>query len=419
MSRRGRLVERLLTPLADLLDDVLVELGSRRARAALMILAVGLSAGALQSSVGLSHQASAQIGADIAASTLDLVSVAVVPRPAHAGTTTARSGASARQILPDDTEARLAAVDMIADGGRRLDVSDSVSPVVTRLPSDQIKSSGNDDPPDVVAITSGYLRASRTPAPSDLSFFLDGHTSVAFLGSAAAEALGVPQTADPTGLQIWIDGQPFDVVGFVGSGQSAALSNAIVVPYAVGLAMVPDDSDSSVLVRTQPGAGAQVAKIVVNALRPDAPERLAVSPVVSVSDLRRGVSTQMDRLAAWSGAILMVLTILLIANSMVVAVMARTMEIGLRRALGCSRRRVAGVFLAEGVLVGFLGGLVGAGVSAVAVVAAAALNDWTAVLQPVWVAMGPAVGVMVGLIASAYPAARAAAISPALAVRSE
>jgi putative ABC transport system permease protein len=401
--------------LADLFDDVLVELGSRRARALLMVVAVALSAGALQASVGLSRLASSQIGADIAASTLDVLTVSVVPAPEDG------SGGQAATLgtLPDDTDDGLGGIDLVADGGRRLDVSDDTTPVLSRTggPGDAVGTS--DDAPDVVAVTSGYLRAARVEAPTARTFFLDGDRHVVLLGRAAAATLGVPVTADPTGLEVWVDGRPFDVVGFVGSGGIAALDDAVVVPYTVGVGMVGDDAHATVLVRAEPGAGAQVARVVTKALRPDAPERLQTSQVVSVSELRRGVSTQMSRLAGWTGTVLMVLTILLIANSMVVAVMARTAEIGLRRALGCSRRRVAGVFLAEGVLIGFLGGLAGSAVSAVAVVAAAAVNDWTATLQPGWVAAGPALGVAVGLVASAYPARRAAAVSPAVAVRSD
>ncbi|GII99879.1 putative ABC transport system permease protein [Sediminihabitans luteus] len=404
----------------DVVDDVLVELASRRARALLMVVAVGLSTGALQASVGISTQAAQQIGADIAASTLDLTSVSVVPTGDGPGGADAASASEVATILPADTEERLAGIDLVDSGGRRLDVSGAASPVVTRLPGgDEVGRGEGEQQLDVVAVTSGYLRAARTEAPTASTFLLDGDTPVVLLGPGAAEALDVPVVDDPTGLQVWIDGQPYDVVGFVGGAGPAALENAVVMPYARGLATVGRDDDASVLVRALPGAGAQVASVVAQAVRPDAPERLSASSVVSMSTLRRGVSTQMDKLAAWTGTVLMVLTILLIANSMIVAVTSRTTEIGLRRALGCSRAQVGAVFLAEGMLIGFLGGLVGAAIAATSVVAAAALNGWSAVLSPGWIAVGPLIGVAVGLVASAYPARRAATISPALAVRSE
>ncbi|GAA1866532.1 ABC transporter permease [Myceligenerans crystallogenes] len=434
VPRRRTSVPRAL---ADLVEDTLAELSSRRARALMMVAAVGLSTGALLASAGISAVASRQIGSDIAASTLDLVTVSVAPGGGGAVDDAAPPAASgggvddgpaepAGLVLPEDTEERLARVDLVAGAGRRLDVSQVVDPVVTRLArggsaGGGAPGSGEEDPaaPDLVAVTAGYLEAAATRGPAERFFHLDGDLPVAFLGRGAARALDVPVTGDPTGLQVWVDGAPYDVVGYLDGDGPAALGDAVVVPYAAGLAMTGGDSEATVLIRSVPGAGAQVAKVAATAIRPDAPERLATSPVVSVDSLRRGVSTQLDRLAAWTGVILLCLTVLLIANSMVVAVTARTAEIGLRRALGSSRAQVAGVFLTEGALIGLLGGLVGAALAAAAVVVTAAANSWTAVLVPEWIAAGPLIGTAVGLVASAYPALRAAAVQPALAVRSE
>jgi putative ABC transport system permease protein len=267
-------------------------------------------------------------------------------------------------------------------------------------------------------VSSGYLRAARTEQPDQLAWMFDGEEPVALLGPAAAEALGVPVDGTRSGLQVWVDGNPYDVVGRV-SGGTAGLDHAVVVPYATALAAAGSDDSATMLVRTEPGAGAVVADAVSLAIRPDDPSRLDASRVVSVESLRKGVSTQLDRLAGWTGSVLMALTVLLIANSMVVAVTARTAEIGLRRALGFSRSRVAGVFLTEGALVGLVGGLAGSALAAVTVVVTAAVSGWSVVLQPWLVASGPGVGAVVGLVASLYPALRAARISPALAVRSD
>lgn len=407
--------------LRDLVDDVLLELSSRRSRALMMVAAVGLSSGALLASVGISTAASQQIGSDIAASTLDLITVSVASSGrADAEVDSVGALPTIERVLPDDTEERLAGVDMVVHGGRRFDVSQTTSLTVTRLPNGSEPSTeGGATLPEVVAVTSGYLRAARTEGPSERLFHLDADRPVTFLGHDAARKLDVPVTDNPTGLQIWIDGAPYDVVGFLGADGPAALGNSVVIPYEVGTSMAGKDTDTIILVRTLPGAGARVANVLAAVIRPDAPHRLESSPVVSIDSLRRGVATQLDKLAAWTGVILMGLTILLIANSMVVAVIARTSEIGLRRALGFSRGQVAGVFLTEGALIGMLGGLLGAAVAAAVVVGTAAANGWTAVLAPQWIALGPLIGTAVGLIASAYPARRAATISPASAVRSE
>lgn len=103
---------------------------------------------------------------------------------------------------------------------------------------------------------------------------------------------------------------------------------------------------------------------------------------------------------------------------MIVSVTARTTEIGVRRALGSSRGRVAAVFWVEGAVTGALGGLVGSAVAAVIIVGVSAISGWTAVLNIGWILLGPLLGAAVGIVASAYPAARASLIHPAIAVRS-
>ena len=80
---------------------------------------------------------------------------------------------------------------------------------------------------------------------------------------------------------------------------------------------------------------------------------------------------------------------------------------------------MAGDFWYEGALIGTLGGLAGAVLSSIVVTVVAALNSWTAYLNPSWIAFGPLLGLSVGLLASLYPALRASAIHPAIAVRSD
>lgn len=149
------------------------------------------------------------------------------------------------------------------------------------------------------------------------------------------------------------------------------------------------------LVHTALGAGNQISRVARVAILPATPEKLAASQVVVHEDIRKNVSSQLTRQAAWIGGFLIVLTVLLITNSMVVSVTARTTEIGVRRALGSSRSSVASVFWFEGALIGALGGFAGATLSAITVTAVAIINGWTAYLDPTWIAMGPILGLTV------------------------
>lgn len=441
----------------DLISDVLVELSVRRGRTLLVLAAVALSTGALIASVGVSQTAAQQIGADIAATTLDEISVGVRPggtsdeevvaaepepvptgedgEPAEGfvdGPERSAVGSTPITVFPDDAEDRAMAIDLVDAAGRQVTVTGLPGVDVTRTEAVPTERSGL----IVRGATPEYLDAARIDVPDGRGWLLDGNDPVVFLGSAAAEQLEVPVTQDPTGYQVWIDGQRYAVVGFLtggaavegpesrgaalGSGESEmAGSMSVIIPYRNALSMVGSDSEATMLVRTAPGAGAAVGPVVREAIRPDAPERLEASQVQSLNSLRDGVSTQLGRLAAGIGAFLAVLTALLIASSMIASVVARTSEIGLRRALGASKRDVALVFLGEGVVVGVLGGLAGGALALVLVVGAAAINGWSA-LTPLWmIGVGPLLGGVIGIASATYPAIRAGRISPAIAVRAD
>ncbi|MFI9486981.1 ABC transporter permease [Promicromonospora sp. NPDC052451] len=378
-----------------------------------MLVAVALSTGALIASIGISATASAQIGSDIAATTLDEVTVSV--RPVTGDDADGEDTRSTQ--FPDDAEDRAQHLDLVEAAGRVLDTTTGTAAVVTRE-----RRTSTDSPGAAVSLlgaTPGYLTAARVTTEKDRTWYLDGTERVAFLGENAARLLDIPVSSRPTGYQVWIGDEAYQIAGFLTSNGSTDLSAAVVIPYRLAVDLVGSDTQTQMLVRTKTGAGSVVAGVIREQIRPDQPERLEASQVQSMESLRRGVSTQLGRLAAGIGAFLAVLTALLIANSMIVSVVARTTEIGLRRALGASRRAVSAVFLCEGAVVGALGGLAGGALSAVLVVTVAAANQWSAVLHPLTAFLGPVLGALIGLASSAYPASRAARISPAIAVRSD
>jgi putative ABC transport system permease protein len=106
-----------------------------------------------------------------------------------------------------------------------------------------------------------------------------------------------------------------------------------------------------------------------------------------------------------------------IANVMVISVLERRSEIGLRRAIGATRRHIAVQFLAEALLLAALGGLAGATLGGLVTAGYAALRGWTVVVPPVALVGGVVAAVVIGAVAGLYPAMRASRLSPTDALR--
>jgi macrolide transport system ATP-binding/permease protein len=98
--------------------------------------------------------------------------------------------------------------------------------------------------------------------------------------------------------------------------------------------------------------------------------------------------------------------------------MERTGEIGLRRAIGATRAHIAAQFLFESASMGVIGGVLGASLGVIIVVAVSAYNFWTPVLQPAAPFLAPLIGAAIGFLSGAYPAMRAAMLEPVEAFRS-
>lgn len=245
------------------------------------------------------------------------------------------------------------------------------------------------------------------------------HERVAVLGSAVASRLGI--TRVDTQPAIFVRGVPLTVVGIVGAtDRKSDLLLSVIVPEttASNLWGAPAVGDGAkMLIETRLGAAPVVASQAALAARPDTPDRLAVSAPPDPHDLRDAVATELNTLFVALAFVALVIGAVGIANTMLVAVLERIHEIGLRRAVGAHRRHIVVQFVAESSFAGLIGGLLGTSVGIVVIVVVATVRHWTPVIEPWSVFPAPLVGGVTGLLAGLYPAYRAARIEPADALR--
>lgn len=390
--------------LIDTFRDCALDMTARLQRTLLLVIAVALGSGTFVMSLGSNITASNQIANDMAAGTLDQIGVSI--RAMDQDIT-----------FPDDTEERAMTLPMVVAAGRRIEVDiEQATPNRFDVPPQ----AGWEASVSVAGITSGYFDVLEVGEGTKGAWVLDSgdYDNVAYLGMSAAETMGIPITeTDPTGYQIFINGKATDVLGIVRSTERAAIDNNVFIPYRYALALNGNDSQATVSVRTELGAGAPVSDVLREVIRPDNPNKLSVTQVATLDSMRSGVDSQLSRLGISIGVVLLGLTTLLIAISMIVAVMSRTSEIGLRRALGSAKSDIARLFLMEGAITGFLGGLAGAAFGVLGNFTLAILNGWS-VTMPLWLPfVGIGMGAVVGILASVYPSVSAARINPATAIR--
>ena len=173
----------------------------------------------------------------------------------------------------------------------------------------------------------------------------------------------------------------------------------------------------TVVIETQIGAAYLIADQTRAALRPDDPRVLKVEMPQEPRRVRDDVQSDVNVLFFLLGGLSLVVGAIGIANITLVSVMERTGEIGLRRAIGATRAHIAAQFLFESASMGVIGGILGASLGVMIVVAVSAYQLWTPVLDSWAPFLAPLSGGLIGLLAGAYPAMRAAHLEPVEAFR--
>jgi putative ABC transport system permease protein len=263
--------------------------------------------------------------------------------------------------------------------------------------------------PSLLGTVEGHLYRGR---------FLNAATSrypAAVLGSDAASALGL----DQPGTQAWLGGQWFTVVGIM---QPVPLAPELDRAALIGFAQAARLARQPVLptelyVRTDPQSTSAVGSVLAATVDPASPQDVQVTNPTDALVARADASSALQGLFLALGAVALAVGGIGIANVMVIAVLERRTEIGLRRALGARRVHIAVQFLAESSLLTLTGGTAGTILGGFATTVFAAVRHWDALVPIPALLLATGSALAVGAVAGIYPALRAARLSPAEGLR--
>jgi putative ABC transport system permease protein len=249
---------------------------------------------------------------------------------------------------------------------------------------------------------------------------------VAVLGSIAAQQLGIDRVYPEQ--RIWLGGQWFNVAGILNPsplapdidvsaliGYPAAQKHLryLVIAHGERMAGPP----STIYVRAATGHEAAVQSLLAQTANPEAPYEVAVSQPSDVLTARAAAAGAFNSLFLGLGAVALIVGAVGVANIMLISVLERRSEIGLRRALGATEGQIRTQFLAESILLAVIGGVVGVLAGAAATAVYATSKSWAVVIPAEAWSAGIAAAIVIGAFAGLLPAVRASRMPPTVALR--
>jgi putative ABC transport system permease protein len=387
---------------ADLLPVGTVGLRARPLRAGLSALGIAVGIAAIVAVLGITRSSQAELLAQIDRLGTDLLTVV-----------NGRSIQGEESELPVRASAMLARVDgvrHVAPTAQLDGVSVYRSDRVPAFQSGALAVRACD--PALLATVDGHLRHGG---------FLNRATArypATVLGAQAARSLGIASLEAPT--RVWLGGHWFTVVGTLDPFPLAPeLDRSALVGFPVAHRLLGHDGHASrIYVRTATERTGAVAGLLAATADPAHPEQVRAGRPSDALAARVAAKSATTGLFLGLGAVALLVGGIGIANVMVIGVLERRGEIGLRRALGATRRHVAAQFLVESLLLASLGGVAGVAAGAAITSGVAQQRQWAVLVPAVAAWGGLASALLVGAVAGLYPALRAARLAPTDALRS-
>lgn len=396
-SGRGRLRPARLRP-GDILQVGGAGLRTRPLRVVLSALGIAIGIAAMLSVVGISASSRAELDRALEALGTNLLTAAPgdtftggeAKLPAHAVPMVARIGPVRSATATGELDAKVYRNPYIPTGQ-----TGGIAVLAARE--------------DLLATLRATLGTGRWFTTS-----VDG--PVVVLGAKAAELLGIHQP----GPRVWLGGQWFGVAGILKPVPLAPeLDSAALIDWSVATRLLDfDGAPTTIYTRSLESRVEAVRQVLAATVNPEAPNEVKVSRPSDALLAARATDAALNGLLLGLGAVALLVGGVGVANTMVISVLERRTEIGLRRSLGATRGHVLVQFLAESLLLSTLGGVAGVLLGS-GVTAAYALTRGWPVVVPAWaVAGGVAATLVIGGLAGIYPAMRAARLSPTEALAS-
>jgi putative ABC transport system permease protein len=380
---------------ADLARVASVGLRTRKLRAGLSALGIGIGVAAIVAVLGLSASSSAGLLAEIGKLGTNLLTVAN-------GQNLFGGTAELPKAAPGMI-GRIAAVTAVQDTGT-VNASVYRSPLIPAINTNGLA---------VQAASLGLPAAVGTSIAQ--GHYLNTATAqepVAVLGAVAARRLGIVRTWP--GERLWLGGQWFYLAGIL---KPAVLAPEIDASVLVGFPAAEhylhfDGHPSTIYVRAQTSQVNAVQSLLAATANPENPGQVSVSQPSAALVAQADAKSALNGLFLGLGAVALLVGAVGVANIMVISVLERRSEIGLRRALGATRGQIRVQFLSEAILLALLGGAAGVAAGALATAFYAHTKGWAVVVPALAWGGGIGAALVIGAAAGLLPAIRAARMSP-------